>query len=171
MAEVKRVTIMNQREGKVILPPDADELKANPKAQHRILLAGQAIEVTAEEAAKLLSYPGMIDAATITKGVDSAEVKRLKAELAAAKAENVRLAKKGGKPAPAVDADDEDGDIDTGVLDAKKGAACTLPDGGTGVIQSVNKFKKTAKVKLDVNGNVSEFDVDQLKPVPAGAAA
>lgn len=175
MADAKRVTILNQREGKVVLPADPEDVKKNPKAAARTLLSGQALEVSAEEAAKFLAYPGLVDASSIVAGVESAEVKSLKERLAAAEAENARLRKKSGKALPAAAAEDgqdsETDDVDTGVLDAKKGVACLLPDGGTGVIQSVNKTKKTAKVKLDVNGNVSEFEVAQLKPAPAAAVA
>ncbi len=179
MADAKTVTILNQREGKLVLPADADELKKNPKTPHRVLLSGQALTVSAADAAKFLRYAGVIDASKLVAGAgDSAEVKALKAQLAAAKAENATL-KKGGKadkaapaePADEAGTDSETDDVDTGTLDAKKGVPCTLPDGTTGVIQSVNKAKKTAKVKRDDNGNVSDFKVADLKPAPTEAAA
>lgn len=168
MAEAKRVTILNQREGKVILPPDPEELKKNPKAKNRELPGGQALVVSAEEAVKYLRFKGIIDASTIVGTADSAEVKRLKDKLAASEAENERLR------AAASDAGEESttDDVDTGVLDAKAGVAVLLPDGtNTGVIVSVNKKKGTAQVKLDENGNVSSFDVKDLKPAPAKVAA
>lgn len=164
MADAKRVTILNQREGKIILPPDPEELKKNPKAPARVLMSGQAIEVSAEEAPRFLRYNGLIDASKLVANVETAEVKALKAKLAASEAENARL-KKGSD-----DADSEDDDVDNGVLDAKKGVACLLPDGSQGVVQSVNKAKKTAKVKRDDNGEVSDVNVADLKPVPAAAA-
>ncbi len=173
MADAKRITIINQREGKLILPPAPEDLKLDPKAKPRVILSGHSAEVSAEEGAKLLRYKGVVDASQLVEGADSAEVKRLKAKIAAYEVENARLRKGKGAKADEADSgdDSETDDVDTGVLDAKKGVACLLPDGGTGVIQSVNKAKKTAKVKLDVNGNVSEFDVAVLKPVPAETAA
>lgn len=92
MAEAaKRVTILNQREGTIVLPPDAEDLKKDPKTPHRKLMAGQAIEVSAADAAKFLNYKGLMDASKLVGKADSAEVKRLKADLAAAKAENAKL--------------------------------------------------------------------------------
>lgn len=168
--EAKRVTILNQREGKIVLAPDPDELKANPLAKPRILFAGQAIEVSEEEAAKLIRYKGLVDASKLVSG-DSSQVKALKAQLAAAQADNLKLKEAAAKSGAGDDGDSETDDVDNGVLDAKKGVACTLPDGKTGVIVYVNKAKGTAKVKRDDNGNVSEFAVADLKPAPAEVAA
>lgn len=53
----------------------------------------------------------------------------------------------------------------------KKGDSVLLPDGGTGVIVKIDAKKKSADVKLDVNGNVSPFDLADLKPAPAQSEA
>ena len=155
MAEAKRVTLINQRDGKQVIPPDPDELKKDPKAKPRLVLQGEAVEVSAEEAAAMLRKHGKswMDASKLVANVETAEVKKLKVALAAALDENAKLRAKA--PATANDADLEDGD------------AVLLPDGkSTGVIVKMKK-KGKCDVKLDENGNVSEFAVADLKPVPA----
>lgn len=150
MAEAaKRVTILNQRAGKVVLPPDPEDLENDPKAKARVLLSGQAIEVSAEEAPKYLRYQGLIDASKLVSNVETAEVKKLKADLAAAKEENEKL--KAGGPSTE-DAELGDGD------------AVITPAGDKGVIVKVKK-KGMANVKLE-NGNTSAFKLKDLKADP-----
>lgn len=178
MADAKRVTILNQREGKVILPADPEELKKNPKAPHRTILAGHAVEVSAEEAPRLLRYKGLVDASKLVATADSAEVKSLKAQLAASEAENARL-KKGAKDASPEDVAAKAAAADRKAV-MKKGAKVQWDNGqggvATGVVVKVHPHKKgaqddTVDVKLDENGNVSPFPVSSLKPAPAEAAA
>lgn len=99
-AKAERVTVVNQKEGRFVLPPDPDELKKNPKAKNREILSGRSLEVSAEEAAKLLQHRGLVDAATIVGRTSSAaEIADLKKQLAAAKAENEKLSSKPAKKA------------------------------------------------------------------------
>lgn len=184
MADAKRVTILNQREGKIVLPPDPEELESNPKAKGRELLGGQTIEVSAEEAKKLLRYKGLIDISTIVKTAESAEVRELKAKLAAAEAENLRLKEAGNAGAAGDNADDEAAKAKLAAEKAaakaaaaerkkimKKGARVLMQDGGLGTVVKVHPHKKGAEddevdVQLDVNGNVSPFLVSTLKLAP-----
>lgn len=152
MGDAKRVTILNQGQAKFVLPPDPDELKENPKAKARELPAGRTLEVSAEEAEKLLTRAGLVDLSKLAATDDSAEVKDLKAQLAAAQAENAKL--KGGAPE-----DEELGD----------GDAVLTPAGDKGTIVKIKK-KGMADVKLE-NGNVSAFKLSDLKADPEAAAA
>lgn len=94
MAEAvkNRVTIINQKEGRIVLPPDADELKKNPNAKERVIMSGRSIEVSAEEAAKLLNHRGLMDAAKVVPS-HGMQVAELKDKLAALEAENEKLRK------------------------------------------------------------------------------
>lgn len=165
MADAKKVTILNKREGKLVLPPDPEELKAfnalpegkrkpSDAPKHRELLAGQALEVSEEEAAKLLAYPGLVDASKIVKGGDSAEVKRLKDQIAAKDAEIAGLKAKGG-------AADE--------VELGDGDAVITPAGDKGVIVKMKK-KGMCDVKLE-NGNTSPFKLSDLKADPEAVPA
>lgn len=92
--EPERVTVLNQREGKLIVWPDADELKLNPKAKSREIPGGRSLEVSAEDAKVLLSLRGVVDASTIIdRSSTVAEISALKAKLASAEAENEKLRK------------------------------------------------------------------------------
>lgn len=91
MADAKRMTLMNQSARKVTLAADPEELKANPKAKHREILGGRSLEVSAEEGAKLVGRYGLVDLSKIVASEDSSQVKALKAQLAAAQAENEKL--------------------------------------------------------------------------------
>jgi preprotein translocase subunit YajC len=155
MADEKALkTILNQRQGKIILPPDPEELKKDPKAKPREVLAGRTVVVTAAEAAKLLNHRGLVDADTLaTSGPSLADVQ---AQLQKAEAENAELRKKLGAAA----ADEELGDGDEVVT----------PSGMRGVIV---KMKKKGKVDVKLaNGATSEFALKDLKaaePEPAAA--
>lgn len=93
MADDKaRMTIINQKEGKLVLPPDADELKKNPKAKDRVVMSGQSIEVSAEEGARLLNHRGFTDASKFVPS-NASNVSDLKNKLAALEAENEKLRK------------------------------------------------------------------------------
>ncbi len=188
-----RVTILNQRAGKVILPPDPELLKKDPKAKERVLQSGESISVSAEEAPKLMRHKMLVDASTILQGAESPEVKRLKAELEAEKEKNARLEEFAAKRGAAPSADSEDAakakadkaaakEAEKAAAAArklimKKGAKVSWNDGAeTGVVVKVHPHKKGAAddevdVKLDANGNVSPFMVSNLKPVPAEPAA
>lgn len=147
MAEVTkpaRVTIINQKDGKLVLGPDPEELKKNPKAPARVVFSGRSIEVSAEEAEKLLNHKGIIDAANVVP-THGAQVADLKAKLAKLEAENEKLRK--GAPAE----NDELGDGDEVVT----------PSGMSGVIVKMKK-KGRVDVKLE-NGNTSEFALKDLK--------
>jgi hypothetical protein len=175
-----RVTILNQRAGKVILPPDPELLKKDPKAKPRELQAGESISVSADEAPKLLRHKMLVDASTILLGAESPEVKRLKAELEAEKEKNARLEDAAkGRPGKT----DEEKAADAAAKEAekaaaaerkkimKKGARVLMQDGGLGSVVKVHPHKKGAAddevdVKLDVNGNVSPFLVSTLKIAP-----
>jgi hypothetical protein len=178
-----RITILNQRAGKVILPPDPEELKKNPKAKERILQSGESISVSADEAPKLLRHKMLVDAATVLQGAESPEVKRLKAELEAEKSKNSRLeeaaAKRGAgaaddeaakaEKAAAKEADKAAAALRKSIM--KKGARVLMQDGGLGSVVKVHPHKKGAAddevdVKLDINGNVSPFLVSTLKLAP-----
>lgn len=94
----KRVTILNQKEGKLVLPPDADELKKNSKAKERVVPSGHALEVSAEEAERLLKHRGIVDASKLVgPSGDAARVLELQKQLEDAKAENERLKKSSPK--------------------------------------------------------------------------
>lgn len=96
MADAKRITIINNREGKLVLAPDADELKANPKAKERVVMAGRSLEVSAEEGARLLNLRGVVDAAKAVPSYAS-QLDELSKQLEDLKAENARLSKAAGK--------------------------------------------------------------------------
>jgi hypothetical protein len=179
-----RITILNQRAGKVILPPDPEELKKNPKAKERILQSGESISVSADEAPKLLRHKMLVDAATVLQGAESPEVKRLKAELEAEKVKNARLEEAAkGRPGKSDEekaaeaAAAEEAKARKAELKAinKKGARVLMQDGGLGSVVKLLSKKDMAKlglpgdgveVKLDVNGNVSPFSLDSLKLAP-----
>lgn len=87
-----RVTIINQKEGKLVLPPCPDELKKDPKAKNREVPSGHSIEVSTEEGARLMNHKGILDAAKAVPA-HADQLAALKKQLAAASAENARLAK------------------------------------------------------------------------------
>lgn len=154
MADAKlKVTIINQKEGKLVLGPDPEELKAyeaapkgKKKPADRVVPSGQSIEVSAEEAEKLLNHRGVVDAAKAVP-TQGAQVANLKKQLADLQAENDKL-RKGQEDADGADADLGDGDD------------VMTPSGLQGVIVSIKG--KMAKVKLE-NGNVSQFPLKDLK--------
>lgn len=180
-----RITILNQRAGKVILPPDPEELKKNPKAKERILQSGESISVSADEAPKLLRHKMLVDAATVLQGAESPEVKRLKAELEAEKGKNARLEEAASKRS-AAPADPEAAKAEKERVAAekaaakeaakaraaimKKGAKVLTQAGDLGEVTKVHKGKKGPEDDaVDVllsNGNTSRFDVSTLKLAP-----
>lgn len=89
-AAAAKVTILNQKEGKLVLPPDPEELKKNPKAEPRVLVSGGTLEVSADEAAKLLNHRGLVDASKAMPSVGAREAE-LKKQIADLKAENAKL--------------------------------------------------------------------------------
>ncbi len=152
MAEAKmpaRVTIINQKEGKLVLPPDPEELKKDPKAKDRVVFSGHSLEVSADEAAKLLNHRGVVDAAKLLGSAPN-EAAKLRAELADLKAENEKLR----RGAPADEAADELGD----------GDEVLTQTGDRGVIVKM-KRKGRCDVKLE-NGNTSDFALKSLKAAP-----
>jgi hypothetical protein len=187
-----RITLINQRDGKVHLGPDPDEMEkflALPEAKRvkgkkpldRILQAGESITVSADEAPKLLRHSFLKDASTVLQGAESPEVKRLKAELEAEKVKTAKLeelaAKRGSAKSDEEKAADEEAKARKAELKAinKKGARVLMQDGGLGSVVKLLSKKDMAKlglpgdgveVKLDVNGNVSPFALDTLKLAP-----
>lgn len=102
-AKASTVTVLNRKEGRIVLGPDPEELKAYealPEAKRkatlapkgREILSGQSIEVSHEEAEKLFAHRGLVDAAKAVPSFGAREA-QLKAELDAVKAENEKLRK------------------------------------------------------------------------------
>lgn len=157
-----KVTIVNQRQGKLILGPDPDELKAfealpegkripSKRPKDREVPSGGSIEVTAAEAEKLLAHNGIVDASKIAPSLEEEKAK-LRARIADLEKENADLRKKLGDAAK--DADVELGDGDEVVT----------PEGKRGVIVKI-KGKK-ADVKLAEGGEVESVKLADLKPAP-----
>lgn len=145
----KFMTILNRREGKLVLAPDPAELKTNPKAKERVIFSGGSLEVSAEEGAHLLNLRGVVDASTVI--APSMRMAELQQQLEAEKAKNADLLKKLGPAAESVDLSDDDDVL--------------LPDGSKGTIVKLKK-KGMADVKSE-NGDVSTFKLADLKPFPA----
>ena len=152
MTESAKVTIINQRRGKLVLGPDPEELKAfdalpeskrlaKNRPQNREVPSGSSIEVTAAEAEKLLNHKGIVDAAKVAPSLGE-EQSKLKARIAELEAENAKLRKDGAS---------ELGD----------GDAVLMAEGQKGVIKSI-KGKK-AKVELE-SGEVVDVKLADLKP-------
>lgn len=194
MADEKgRITILNQRAGKVDIGPDPEELKKNPKAKSRVLQSGESISVSADEAPRLLRHKMLVDAAKILQGAESPEVKRLKAELEAEKARNARLEEAASKRAAGGKSDEEKAAEAEAAEKAKaekeaakaaaaerkaimkKGAKVLTQAGDKGVVTKVHPGKKgPADDAVDVllsNGNTSRFDVSALKLDAESAAS
>lgn len=101
-AESKTITILNQRAGKLILLRDskgevcmalseADQaLDAKKRPAPLEVPAGQSFEVSRAVGLELLKHRGLVDASKLAPSLD-AELNRLRADLAKAAEENIKL--------------------------------------------------------------------------------